>query len=145
VKPAKLFGEVDWSLLTLFAGLFVVVGAVREVGLTERVFALLHAREVHSISALAVAVAALSNLVSNVPAVMLFVPLVPTLPDPREGWLALAATSTLAGNLTLTGSIANLIVAEGARRACPLTFAEYLKTGVPLTLLTLALAVAVLG
>ena len=62
-----------------------------------------------------------------------------------QGWLLLAMASTLAGNLTLLGSIANLIVAEGARGRCPLTFAEYLKTGVPVTLLTLLAGTWLLG
>jgi len=70
--------------------------------------------------------------------------LVPQLPDPQRAWLLLAMASTLAGNLTLVGSIANLIVAEGARGSAPLTFAEYLKVGVPVTLLTLAAGVLLL-
>ena len=89
--------------------------------------------------------AVLSNLVSNVPAVMLFMPLVPTLPDPTRAWLALAMSSTLAGNLTLLGSIANLIVAEGARRRAPLSFVEYLKVGVPVTVLSLLAGVLLLS
>jgi Na+/H+ antiporter NhaD/arsenite permease-like protein len=138
VKPEKVFLEINWNLLTLFAGLFVVVGAARTAGLSDLVFDRLGAREVHSPAALAAAAALLSNVVSNVPAVMLFTPLVPHLPDPRQAWLVLAMASTLAGNLTLVGSIANLIVAEGARKASPLGFGEYLKVGVPVTLLTLA-------
>jgi Na+/H+ antiporter NhaD/arsenite permease-like protein len=145
VKPEKVFLEINWNLLTLFAGLFVVVAAARASGLSARAFDLLHAREVHDPAALATVTAVLSNLVSNVPAVMLFVPLVPQLPDPREAWLVLAMASTLAGNLTLVGSIANLIVADGARKASPLGFVEYLKVGVPVTLLTLALGVWLLA
>jgi Na+/H+ antiporter NhaD/arsenite permease-like protein len=138
VKPEKVFLEINWNLLTLFAGLFVVVGAARAAGLADYAFDLLDARAVRSPAALAGAATVLSNLVSNVPAVMLFTPLVPHLPDPRQAWLVLAMASTLAGNLTLVGSIANLIVAEGARKASPLGFGEYLKVGVPVTLLTLA-------
>jgi Na+/H+ antiporter NhaD/arsenite permease-like protein len=145
VKPEKVFLEINWNLLTLFAGLFVVVGAAREAGLADRAFAVLHAGEVQSVAALSVVSALLSNLVSNVPAVMLFIPLVPRLPDPQRLWLALAMSSTLAGNLTLVGSIANLIVAEGARRVAPLRFGEYLKVGVPVTLLTLAAGVWMLS
>ena len=139
VKPEKVFLEINWNLLTLFAGLFVVVGAARMAGLADFAFDALGAREVRSPAALAAAATVLSNLVSNVPAVMLFTPLVPDLPDPRQAWLVLAMASTLAGNLTLVGSIANLIVAEGARQTSPLTFGEYLKVGVPITLVTLAL------
>jgi Na+/H+ antiporter NhaD/arsenite permease-like protein len=144
VKPEKVFLEINWNLLTLFAGLFVVVGAAREAGLAEAAFRALHAREAHSVAALSVLSAALSQLVSNVPAVMLFIPLVPELPDPRTAWLALAMSSTLAGNLTLVGSIANIIVAEGAKKVSPLTFGEYLKVGLPVTALTLAAGIFVL-
>lgn len=144
VKPEKVFLEINWNLLTLFAGLFVVVGAARQAGLADRAFDALGAREVQSVASLSVLSALLSNLVSNVPAVMLFTPLVPSLADPTRAWLALAMSSTLAGNLTLVGSIANLIVAEGARKAAPLTFGEYLKVGVPVTVLTLAAGVLLL-
>jgi Na+/H+ antiporter NhaD/arsenite permease-like protein len=145
VKPAKVFLEINWNLLVLFAGLFVVVGAARESGLAARAFDVLGAREAHSVAALSLAAAVLSNLVSNVPAVMLFTPLVPELPDPHAAWLSLAMASTLAGNLTLVGSIANLIVAEGARGRSPLGFGEYLKAGVPITLLTLLAGILILG
>jgi Na+/H+ antiporter NhaD/arsenite permease-like protein len=144
VKPEKVFLEINWNLLTLFAGLFVVVGAAREAGVTGALFEALHAQEARGVGSLAAATAVLSNLVSNVPAVMLLIPLVPELPDPHRAWLTLAMASTLAGNLTLLGSIANLIVAEGARKVCPLSFGEYLKVGVPVTLLTLAAGVALM-
>jgi Na+/H+ antiporter NhaD/arsenite permease-like protein len=145
VKTEKVLREVNWNLLVLFAGLFVVVGAARASGLTAALFDALHAREAHTPATFAALTALLSNLVSNVPAVMLFTPLVPQFPDPQRAWLLLAMASTFAGNLTLLGSIANLIVAEGARRKSPLTFGEYLKVGVPVTLLTLTLGVLLLG
>jgi len=145
VKSEKVFVEINWNLLTLFAGLFVVVGAARSAGLAERAFDLLHARQVHGVPSLSALAALLSNLVSNVPAVMLFIPLVPQLPDPGRAWLALAMASTLAGNLTLVGSIANLIVAEGSKRSSPLGFGEYLKVGVPVTLLTLGAGILILS
>ncbi len=141
VKPEKVFLEINWNLLVLFAGLFVVVGAARAAGVTGALFDLLHAREAHRIASFTAAVAVMSNLVSNVPAVMLFSHLVPELPDPHRAWLTLAMASTLAGNLTVVGSIANLIVVEGARKLCPISFREYLRVGVPVTLLTLAAGV----
>jgi Na+/H+ antiporter NhaD/arsenite permease-like protein len=144
VKPEKVFVEINWNLLTLFAGLFVVVGAARAAGLSARAFELLHAGRAQSVGALSVVAAVLSNLVSNVPAVMLFIPLVPELPDPHRAWLALAMSSTLAGNLTLLGSIANIIVAEGARSVEPIGFGEYLKVGLPVTMLSLAAGVWIL-
>ena len=141
VKPEKVFLEINWNLLTLFAGLFVVVGAARTAGVTDALFDVLPAREARGVASLAAAVAGLSNLVSNVPAVMLFTQLVPDLPHPHRAWLTVAMASTLAGNLTLVGSIANLIVVEGARRQCPISFREYLKVGVPVTLFTLAVGI----
>jgi Na+/H+ antiporter NhaD/arsenite permease-like protein len=145
VKTEKVLKEINWSLLTLFAGLFVVVGAAREAGLTALAFERMHASEAQSVPALTAFAALLSNLVSNVPAVMLFLPLLPGFPDPERAALVLAMASTLAGNLTLLGSIANIIVAEGARRTAPIRFAEYLRVGVPVTILTLAAGVLLLG
>ena len=85
----------------------------------------------------------LSNLVSNVPAVLLFKPLMEVMPQKELAWLALSMSSTLAGNLTILGSVANLIVVENARRAgTELGFVEYLKVGVPLTVLTTLVGVA---
>jgi Na+/H+ antiporter NhaD/arsenite permease-like protein len=85
--------------------------------------------------------AVLSNLISNVPAVLVLQSLIPALPDPQRGWRMLAAASTLAGNLTLLGSVANLIVAElAARWGVRLTFGAYFRVGIPITLLTLAVA-----
>ncbi len=89
--------------------------------------------------------AALSNLVSNVPAVLLLEPVVQAMPaaSRETAWLALAMSSTFAGNLTVLGSVANLIVVEKAQReGVAVSFMEYCKVGVPLTLLTLALGVA---
>src|SRR5205085_9609477 len=89
--------------------------------------------------------AGLSNLVSNVPAVLLLEPVLQAVPQANRetAWLALAMSSTFAGNLTVLGSVANLIVVENASRdGVPISFWEYCKVGVPLTVLTLALGVA---
>jgi Na+/H+ antiporter NhaD/arsenite permease-like protein len=143
VRPEKVYGAVDWPLLVMFAGLFVVVHAfeanvVQTWGL-ERQHALLESPVV-LVSGLSVV---LSNLVSNVPAVLLFKPLMEVMPQRELAWLALAMSSTLAGNLTVLGSVANLIVVENARRAgTELSFLEYLKVGVPLTVLTTLVGVA---
>jgi Na+/H+ antiporter NhaD/arsenite permease-like protein len=142
VRPEKLYRRVDWALLMLFAGLFVVVHAF-EVHVVHGWKLEEWTSDVKSpvavISGLAVV---LSNLVSNVPAVLLFKPLMGVMPDPEQAWLALAMSSTLAGNLTVLGSVANLIVVESARRAgIEVSFVEYLKVGVVLTLLTTLLGV----
>jgi Na+/H+ antiporter NhaD/arsenite permease-like protein len=143
VRPEKVYKAVDWPLLIMFTGLFVVVHAfevnvVRSWGL-DRWQALLDSPVV-LVSLLSVV---LSNLVSNVPAVLLFQPLMAVMPQKELAWLALAMSSTLAGNLTVLGSVANLIVVENARRAgTELSFWEYLKVGVPLTLATLLVGIA---
>jgi len=88
----------------------------------------------------------LSNLVSNVPAVLLFKPIMEVIVQKEQAWLALAMSSTLAGYLTVLGSVANLIVVENARRAgTELSFVEYLKVGVPVTLVTTVVGTAWLG
>ena len=80
----------------------------------------------------------LGNLVSNVPAVMLLRDLVPHFRDPHTTWLLLAMSSTLAGNLTITGSVANIIVVEKAREVTKISFWDYMRIGIPVTILTLA-------
>jgi Na+/H+ antiporter NhaD/arsenite permease-like protein len=142
VRPRKIYAAIDWDLLMLFVGLFVLVGAAERVGFDRTLFEWLAPLGVSTIAGLSATAAVLSNIVSNVPAVMLFTRIVPRLPEPDISWLALAMSSTLAGNLTILGSIANLIVVEGARRrGVSIRFAEYAVVGVPLTLVTLAFGV----
>jgi Na+/H+ antiporter NhaD/arsenite permease-like protein len=142
VSPRKVYAAIDWDLLMLFAGLFVVVGAAERAGIDRRLFGLLAPLGLQTVAGLSATAAVLSNAVSNVPAVMLFTHLVPQLPDPRRAWLALAMASTLAGNLTILGSIANLIVVEGAKRHGYLvSFWDYVKVGAPIALATIAIGV----
>lgn len=142
LKPERVFREIDWGLLVFFAGLFVVTGALEMTGLSNRLFAAMLPVAESGIPALTGVATVLSNLISNVPAVLLFRPFVPHFTDPQQTWLTLAMATTLAGNLTLLGSVANLIVAETAsRRGVHLSFKEYLKAGLPITLLTLAAGV----
>lgn len=137
VKPQKVYREIDWELLTLFAGLFVVIAAIENTGLSNLLFEYTGLESRNSLPYLAAVVAGISNLVSNVPAVLLFQSFIPKLPDPKTGWLVLAMASTLAGNLTLLGSIANLIVVQGARHEIKIGFWEYAKAGIPITALTI--------
>ena len=142
LTPAGLARAIDWRLLALFAGLFVVVGAATRAGIDRRLFAALAPLGVHTVAGLSATTAVLSNVVSNVPAVMLFTPLVPHLPDPARAWLTVAMASTLAGNLTILGSIANLIVVESARRrGVRVTAAAYARAGIPITIATIAFGV----
>jgi Na+/H+ antiporter NhaD/arsenite permease-like protein len=145
VKPDKVYREVNWSLLVLFAGLFVLTGGLEAAGFTEDLARWAAQAGLHRPAVLTVVAALVSNLVSNVPAVLLFKPIIPTLGEPDRAWLVLAMSSTLAGNLTLIGSVANLIVVEAARSArIDIGFLEYCKVGVPLTLVTLAIGWLVL-
>lgn len=142
VKPEKVYRQIDWGLLMLFVGLFVVVAGAERAGLDDWFFARLSAIGVEHVWSLSLVSAVLSNLISNVPAVMIFTKVVPQLADPHTAWLALAMSSTLAGNLTVLGSIANLIVLEGARRhGEEFSFLAYLRVGVPVTVLTMAVGI----
>ena len=146
---AEAFARVEWSLLLFFASLFVVMGGVRDLplflDLTSRATGSLHGAPWHDAVVVSGAMTVLSNLVSNVPAVLLWLPAVPHVPDETFIWLVIAMSSTFAGNLTVLGSMANLIVAERAgARGVTLRFMEFLRVGVPVTLLTLAWGIAAL-
>jgi Na+/H+ antiporter NhaD/arsenite permease-like protein len=146
VKPDKVYREVDWKLLVLFCGLFVLTEGVERSGLADEVLGSGLAADLHRPFVLTLVTAALSNLVSNVPAVLLFKSLIPKLADPYRAWLVLAMASTLAGNLTILGSVANIIVVESARTSgIRIGFAEYCRVGVPLTVVTLLLGWLILS
>jgi Na+/H+ antiporter NhaD/arsenite permease-like protein len=139
IKPARIYRELDGPLLILFAGMFVVVAGAEKALLTPDRIAMAKALGLDSVWRLSLFAAALSNIVSNVPAVLALRPFVPTLADPERAWLVVAMSSTLAGNFTLLGSVANLIVAEHARaHGTPIGFWAYFKAGAPLTIVTLA-------
>jgi Na+/H+ antiporter NhaD/arsenite permease-like protein len=139
VEPKKVYAHIDWSLLVMFAGLFVVVKAF-EVQVLAKSGVAAWAARADPIWLLSGLSAVLSNLVSNVPAVLLFKPVIPAMPEAVQetAWLALAASSTFAGNLTILGSVANLIVVEQARKeGVAIGFWDYCRVGIPVTLMTL--------
>ena len=139
LRPERIYREIDWALLLLFAGLFIVVRGLEKAVLTPDVLAGAEHLSLATPAVLSVVAAALSNLVSNVPAVLMLKPFVANLAEPRRAWLVLAMASTLAGNLTILGSVANLIVVERARRQrIEIDFWSYLKVGVPVTAITIA-------
>ena len=143
IKPKKILNAVDTDLLFFFGALFIVTGALEKSGITLQLMSGLKPMMDNNAFALSAITVVLSNLVSNVPAVLLLRPLVQSLANPQAGWLTLAAASTLAGNLTLLGSVANLIVAESAsRRGVKLEFWEYTKAGFIITIISLVLGVA---
>ncbi|WP_434724740.1 anion transporter [Mesorhizobium sp. RIZ17] len=146
VRPEKIYRDIDWPLLVMFAGLFIVVTGLGKTVVTTDVVAWVGALHLDNVGMLSIVTAALSNIVSNVPAVLVLKPFVAGLADPQRAWLVIAMASTLAGNLTLVGSVANLIVAQRARAiGIEMTFLGYLRVGVPLTLATLLVGVLWLG
>ncbi|MCL4530030.1 MAG: anion transporter [Chloroflexi bacterium] len=143
IHPQKVMDKIDWDLLVFFSALFIVSGAMETSGITTRLFSSFSGWLNGNSIGLSIVTVVLSNLISNVPAVLLLKSVIPRLSDPQAGWLTLAATSTLAGNLTLLGSVANLIVAESAsRRGVKLTFGEYTKAGFIITIISLVIGVA---
>jgi len=143
VKSERVFIELDWSLLMFFIGLFIVTHTFNTLFFSHMKFTLAGRDSFTTIFNLSVISTILSNLISNVPAVLLLGPVVKALPQPEIAWLTLAMATTFAGNLTLLGSVANIIVAENARRqGVTLRFLEYLKVGLPITIVTLAIGIA---
>jgi Na+/H+ antiporter NhaD/arsenite permease-like protein len=147
-EPTETLRRVDWSLLLFFASLFVVIGGLSRAGWVEAAVGALRPALSDDPAGRPLPFAAFSlvasNLLSNVPFVLV-------LGDGYRAaseafWYQLALTSTLAGNLTLVGSVANLIVAEAsARDGVEVGFWRHLRVGVPLTLLTTAVGLAVLA
>jgi Na+/H+ antiporter NhaD/arsenite permease-like protein len=145
MEPKELYARVDWALLALFCGLFVVVGGMERAGLPEHLLGLVTALRSDTVWGLSALTALLSNVVSNVPAVMVLKSSIPHLPHVESAWLTLAMASTLAGNLTLPGSLATIIVVERARERTTLTFTEFFRVGLPTAVLTVLLGAAWLG
>lgn len=141
LRPTKLL-HLDWDLLAFFAGLFVVTGAIEVSGLSAALFEAVRPILQSGIAVFSLVIGVLSNTVSNVPAVLLLRPEIANFPNPQQAWLVLAMASTLAGNLTLLGSAATLIVAEIANHSgARLDFMPFLRAGVPITLLTMLVGI----
>ncbi len=137
-NPRLVYDEVDWGLLVFFVGLFLIVGGAENAGLTSYLFSFADRFNLQDTGIFTAVTAVLSNIVSNVPAVMLLKSIMPAFHDARNGWLVLAMASTLAGNLTITGSVANLIVVERSHDEVHIGFWDYSRVGIPVTLATLA-------
>ncbi|MEP7365078.1 MAG: anion transporter [Acidobacteriota bacterium] len=145
LKPERIYREVDWSLLVMFIGLFIVVAGVEKTSLPADLFRASQNFHLERTGVLSFFAALLSNLVSNVPAVLVFKPFVAHMANPQKTWLTLAMATTLAGNLTILGSVANLIVVQRAKPGVNIGFWDYCKVGVPLTVMTIAVGVWWLG
>jgi Na+/H+ antiporter NhaD/arsenite permease-like protein len=140
VKSRRVYADIDWSLLLMFAGLFIIVAGAQRALLTPEIIAGVGRLHLDQIPVLSAVTAVLSNLVSNVPAVLVMRPFVDKLASHDLAWLVVAMASTLAGNFTILGSIANLIVVQkAASRGVQIGFWDYFRVGAPLTLATLVL------
>ena len=138
MKSRSLLGLVDWHLITLFCGLFIIIRALETTGMPAALVADLQARgwDIHNLYFLSGISVLLSNLVSNVPATMILVKFLDP-SRPEEGYV-LALASTFAGNLITLGSIANLIVIEQASHyGIKISFREHARIGIPVTLASL--------
>ncbi len=145
--PDGVWKRIDWSVLLFFGGLFVAVDAFARSGAAEWAFArvplvgsggMLGWLRAAGIFLLG------SNVVTNVPFILVVRPEMAKLPDTTLGWELLALASTFAGNLTLLGSVANVIVAEKAKSLGGIRFREYLRFGVPLAVSTTLVGAVIL-
>lgn len=145
--PRERFKRLEWQLLMFFAALFVVIGGLKVSGLADSGVKWALSYLVGDLNSQAWIFSGVtligSNIFSNVPFVLIASQSVPHLPNPEMFWCLLAYVSTVAGNFTLFGSIANLIVAESSRDVCELGFFEYAKFGIPSTLLTLIAGICI--
>jgi Na+/H+ antiporter NhaD/arsenite permease-like protein len=142
VRSERVYAEVDWSLLLMFAGLFIIVAGAQRALLTQDTIDAVARLHLDRVPVLGAVTAVLSNIVSNVPAVLVLKPFVAALPDQRRAWLTVAMAATLAGNFTVLGSIANLIVVQrAASRGVQISFWQYFRVGAPLTVLTIVIGI----
>ena len=131
---------VDWHLLVFFAALFVVVDGLSDTGLPDAIYRHLQPMFGSHVTAQAwnltwFSVAG-SNIFSNVPFVLVAGKWIPHFADPQLMWKVLALATTFAGNLTIIGSVANMIVVESAREHLEIGFWDYARFGIPITILT---------
>ena len=149
VRAQNIYKRLDWELLLFFASLFVIIRGFEASGAVDYLIAEFHrGLEGHFLTQLFATsgvMLALANLVSNVPAVLLFRPLVASFPNSHFMWLAVASTSTLAGNATPISSVANLIVLQQAGKEVSISFWEFARVGVVITIATTLVAIGVLA
>lgn len=147
-KPERALAQIDWPLLLFFGGLFVVIQGVSETGLLRTTHAavasLFGTSDFQQASVLALFTVVLSNLVSNVPFVLVAKEWMTGFRNPELMWYVVAMASTFAGNLTIVGSVANMIVMELSKDRTRVGFVQYLRAGVPITLLTVLAGLGIL-
>ncbi len=145
--PRTLVSKVDWSIVLFFVGLFVLLGGVEVSGLSDEIqagFTTLFGANSGGLLWLTGLSAILSNLISNVPAVLLLSQVIPS--GSNRLWLALASSSTLAGNATILGAACNVIVVQlAARDGVEVSMKNFLKAGLPVTVATLLLSTVLIA
>jgi Na+/H+ antiporter NhaD/arsenite permease-like protein len=138
VRSERVYAEIDWSLLLMFAGLFIIVAGAEHTLLSDGTITAGVSLHLDRVPVLSMVTAVLSNLVSNVPAVLVLKAFIDRLSDQHTAWLTVAMASTLAGNFTMLGSIANLIVVQrAATSGVKISFWDYFRVGAPLTIISL--------
>jgi len=145
IKPSQVIQKTDWVLLLFFASLFIVVHGIEKVGLMQYIISSEPIRSdaggviaLHGISLVA------SQVVSNVPFTIALLPLMKTMSS-ETLWITLASASTLAGNATIIGAMANLIVIESAKnQQVKIGFFEFFKAGIITTILTFILSIGII-
>ncbi len=146
--PRETFARVDWALLIFFCCLFMIMAGLAKTGVVDRYWATwaghMSFASGEGLTLFTAFMTIGSNLLSNVPMVLFTGPHLSELGNSEMGWVLLAYITTVAGNLTLLGSVANIIVAERARQYYPLEFREYLRFGFPSTLMVLSVGVALI-
>lgn len=141
-KPSSVIKDVDWVLLLFFASLFILVSTIQSLGLLDSFINIELNENLSSIIGLHSLSLVMSQILSNVPYTVLMTPLMDVLKN-ENLWLALASSATLAGNATIIGAMANLIVIESAEKEnVKISFWEFFKIGIITTLITLILSVA---
>lgn len=146
IKPSRLIQEVDWGLLVFFAGLFVVIGGAQHAGILNIFLKYFKIQpDVTGIVSMHLVSTVVSQVVSNVPLTMLVIPLIHDVQG-HTLWISLAAGSTLGGNATLIGAVANIIVAEQAyRHGVRLGWWEFTRVGLIVTAVSIATSIGILA
>jgi len=146
--PRHIFARVDWSLLLFFCCLFIVVAGLAKTEIIEKSWnasaPYLSLSNPSGLILFSSLMTIGSNLISNVPMVLMTGPYLSDLGSPQLGWVLLAYITTVAGNFTLIGSVANIIVAERAKDHYTLGFFEYLRFGMVSTILVLLTGVTLI-
>ncbi len=145
----QILQKVDWGIILFFIGLFILISGVQSSGLLSTIvgyFQNASGGSAGTVAGMTVLTAILSNLTSNVPAVLLLAPVVQNIAPTTRMWLTLALSSTFAGNATIIGAAANVIVARAAsKQGIHISLSEFAKYGIPITLVSLLLTVAALS